>query len=185
MNGFALLWSKILLSSLWVHGSKDTKIVWIALLALKNADGIVQVSVSGLAKISGVSDEECQTVLDVLLSPDKDDTSGVLEGRRLLKIPGGWQVVNNDLYRFSTEERREFWRVTKAEQRAKKDATDKARADARAKKLGYDPIMAKYDKIDKELGRAAADKWLDEHQAQDEKRKNRKPKPPDDAGNGT
>ncbi len=181
MNGFALLWSKILLSSLWTSGTKDTKIVWITMLALKNADGIVQGSVPGLAKVAGVSDGECQIVLDVLLAPDKDDTSGVMEGRRLLKIPGGWQVVNNDLYRFSTEERREFWRVTKAEQRAKKDAADEARKVAREKKSKYDPNETKYNKIYGDEGKPKADKFQD---GLPDKKK-RKPKPPDDAGNGT
>lgn len=158
------MWSKILLSSLWVGGTKDTKIVWITMLALKNADGIVQGSVPGLAKFAGVSEEECQVVLDVLLSPDPSDTSGVLEGRRILKIPGGWQVVNNELYRFSTEERREFWRITKAEQRAKKDAAAKARQEAREKKAKHDPNEKKYNQIYGDKGKSVADQFQDKLQ---------------------
>lgn len=119
MNGFTLLWSKILQSSIWVKESKETRLVWITLLAMKGADGIIQSSVIGLADRAKVTSEECRMALEVLLAPDPDDTSGVEEGRRLRVVGGGWEIVNHDLYRFSTEAKREFWRQQKAEQRAK------------------------------------------------------------------
>lgn len=119
MNGFSLLWNKILESSLWVQESKETRLVWITMLAMKNVDGVVQASVVGLADRAKVSPDECRAALKVLLSPDPNDTSKVEGGRRIREVPGGWQVVNHDLYRFSTEAKREFWRQTKAEQRKK------------------------------------------------------------------
>lgn len=70
-----------------------------------------------MADRAKVSDDECRKALKVLLSPDPYDTSKVEEGRRIREIPGGWEVINHDFYRFSTEAKREFWRVTKAEQR--------------------------------------------------------------------
>jgi hypothetical protein len=120
MNGFALLWGKILQSSIWVKESKETRLVWITILAMKNADGQIQSSVVGLADRAKVSADECRTALAVLLAPDPDDTSHVEDGRRIREIPGGWEVINHDLYRFSTEAKREFWRQSKAEQRQKK-----------------------------------------------------------------
>ncbi len=120
MTGFALLWSKILYSSLWVNESKETRLVWITLLALKNSEGIIQASVVGLADAAKVSPDECKKALKVLLSPDPNDTSKVENGRRIREIPGGWQIVNHDLYRFSTEAKREHWRALKAEERARK-----------------------------------------------------------------
>lgn len=117
MNGFALLWNKILDSSIWVKESKETRLVWIAILAMKNSHGLVHASTVGLAHRAKVSVEECKEALRVLLSPDPDDTSKVEEGRRIREIKGGWEVVNHDLYRFSTETKREFWRIQKAEQR--------------------------------------------------------------------
>lgn len=119
MSGFALLWGKILDSSLWVKESKETRLVWITMLAMKDANGIVQASVVGLADRAKVTTEECRAALGVFLSPDPDDTSKVEGGRRIREVPGGWQIINHDHYRFSTEARREFWRVQKAEQRAK------------------------------------------------------------------
>ncbi len=127
-NGFCLLWSKILRSSIWVQESKETRLLWIALMALKDSRGIVQASVVGLADAAKITPEECRSGLRVLLSPDPHDSSGVDEGRRLREVPGGWKIVNHDLYRFSTEAKREFWRTQKAEQRAnaKKGHTSKA-----------------------------------------------------------
>ncbi len=120
MNGFALLWGKILHSSIWINESKETRLVWITMLAMKNSKGEIFSSTVGLADAAKVSKDECLMALKVFLSPDADDTSGVDEGRRIRIIPGGWQIVNHDLYRFSTEAKREFWRTSKAEQREKK-----------------------------------------------------------------
>jgi len=119
LNGFALLWGKILRSSIWVKESKGTRLVWIAMLAMKDSEGRIQASVVGLADAAKVSVNECKEALRVLLSPDPDDTSKVEQGRRIRVIPGGWQIVNHDLYRFSTEAKREFWRQQKQEQRKK------------------------------------------------------------------
>ena len=119
MSGFALVWGKMLESSLWVKESKETRLVWIALLVMKDQDGIVQCSVVGLADRAKVSLAECKEALRVLLSPDEDDTSKVLEGRRIVEVPGGWSVVNHDAYRFSTEAKRQYWREQKAKSRAK------------------------------------------------------------------
>lgn len=118
MNGFALLWGKILDSSIWVKESKETRLVWITMLAMKNADGMIFASVIGLADRAKVSPDECRKALNIFLNPDPDDTSKVEEGRRIREIAGGWQIINHDLYRFSTEAKREFWRTQKAEQRA-------------------------------------------------------------------
>lgn len=128
MNGFALLWGKILQSSIWVKESKETRLVWITMLAMKDFEGRIQSSVVGLADRAKVSAEECRAALIILMSPDSDDTSHVEDGRRIREIPGGWEVVNHDLYRFSTEAKREFWRQAKAEQRAAVKKVRKKRA---------------------------------------------------------
>jgi hypothetical protein len=121
-TGFTLLWGKILESSIWVKETKETRLVWITMLAMKDRVGRVQASVVGLADRAKVSVAECRKALEVLMSPDPDDTSKVEEGRRLREIPGGWEIVNHDLYRFSTDELRELWRRQKADQRARKKA---------------------------------------------------------------
>lgn len=122
-----MLWGKILDSSIWVKESKETRLVWIALLAMKDSEGKVMAAVVGLADRAKVEPEECKVALKVLLSPDPDDSSGVEQGRRIREIPGGWQIVNHDLYRFSTETKREFWRMQKAEQRRQDAEREEAR----------------------------------------------------------
>lgn len=118
-TGFTLLWSKTLLSSLWLNESKETKLLFFTMLMLKNSDGVILSSVPGLAHASKLTIPEVEVALGALLSRDNFDSSGVEGGIRIRVVPGGWQVVNHDLYRFSTEAKREFWRQQKAEQRAK------------------------------------------------------------------
>ena len=158
MNGFALLWGKILESSIWVKESKETRLVWITMLAMKDSSGCIQASVIGLADRAKVSADECRTALQIFLSPDPDDTSKVDDGRRIREIHGGWQIVNHDLYRFSTEARREFWRQQKAEQRAHKPK--------RARKSGGldgKPASAAYKAIEAREIRAQSEGILDEN----------------------
>jgi hypothetical protein len=119
-HGFTLLWSKTLLSSLWLNESKETKILFFTMLMLKNSDGVILSSVPGLAHASKMTLPEVEVALAALLSKDNFDSSGVEGGIRIRVVPGGWQVVNHDLYRFSTDAKRAFWRQQKAEQRAKK-----------------------------------------------------------------
>jgi len=128
MSAFSLLWKSILRSSLWVKESKETRLLWVAMLADRDSEGIVRTSLVGLADMAKITPDECREALNVLLSPDPDDTSKVEEGRRLRVVPGGWQIVNHDMYRFSTEAKREFWRNQKAEQRAKEKMTPEERA---------------------------------------------------------
>lgn len=139
MSGFTLLWSKILESSLWVLESKETRLVWVTLLAMRDSEGIIQASAVGLADRAKVSLDECKTALGILTSPDPNDSSKVEEGRRLREVPGGWQIVNHELYRFSTEAKREFWRQQKAAQReqekVEKEAFEKGKKAEFAKRV--------------------------------------------------
>lgn len=125
-TGFTLLWSKTLLSSLWLNESKETKLLFFTMLMLKNSDGVILSSIPGLAHAAKLTIPEVELGLRALLSKDNFDSSGVEGGIRIRVVPGGWQVVNHDLYRFSTEAKREFWRQQKAEQRAKQPRRKRA-----------------------------------------------------------
>ena len=166
MSGFTLLWSKTLYSSLWVKESKETKLVWFTLLMLKNSEGIIQASLVGLADAAKVTLDECKEAVRVLSSPDEDDTSKVQEGRRILEIPGGWQIVNHDLYRFSTEAKREFWKAQKAEQREKEAHQKKRKPRNKNHKQGASPEEKAYVQKFEDEGEEAADKWLENRQDQ-------------------
>ena len=162
---FTLLWSKILNSSLWVKESKETRLVWITLLAMKNRAGLIQSSVVGLADRAKVSPEECEEALRVLTSPDPNDTSKIEQGIRLRVVPGGWEVVNHDLYRFSSEEKRELWRQQKADQRAKTPGRKPGRPRKEPKASNVPlPGEAAYVKIAEQEGQATAERLMDQGQ---------------------
>lgn len=141
-DGFSLLWSRILDSSIWDQ-SAATRVVWITLLAMKDKQGVVRSTLNGLVRNANVTKEECEAALQIFLAPDPESSSKNDEGRRLREIEGGWFVINHDKYQYSSEERREYWRRVKAEQR-KKDEARKRRED-REKGLPVDgePIYVK------------------------------------------
>lgn len=119
MSGFTLLWNKILDSSIWME-DKETRLVWITMLAMKDWQGRVYASPKALAHRARVEPDECEKALHVLLSPDPESSSQEFDGRRIEEIQGGWQVLNHEKYRYSgDEEKRKLWREKKKKQRQK------------------------------------------------------------------
>ena len=110
---YAKLFSTITESSLWSE-PKEVRILFVTMLAKADANGFVEASQIGLARVSNLSTEETAKALKVLESPDKHskdlDAHPENEGRRIAKVPGGWCVINYDDYRNrrSDEERREY-----------------------------------------------------------------------------
>lgn len=121
MKPYTKLFAEILDSTVWQE-SKETRLVWITMLAKKDKDGMVFASVPGLAAAAKVSLAECETALKVLLSPDSYSRTKDHEGRRISEVSGGWVVLNHFYYRdtVDSEGRREYYRLKKREQRAKK-----------------------------------------------------------------
>ena len=69
MSGFTKLHESILDSTVW-READTTRLVWITMLAMVDARGVVDASVPGLADRARVSLQDCQHALDRLLSPD-------------------------------------------------------------------------------------------------------------------
>lgn len=78
------------------------RVVWITMLAMSDAAGRVDGSVPGLADLSRVSVEECQTALKCLSDPDFFSRTKEHEGRRIKEIDGGWIILNYLKYREAT-----------------------------------------------------------------------------------
>lgn len=93
MAGYTPLFSSIVTSSIW-NEENATRIVWITMLALADANGIVEGSVPGLAHVARVKIEDCEKALIVLLNPDKYSRTKENEGRRIHAVEGGWQIYN-------------------------------------------------------------------------------------------
>lgn len=98
MKTWTPLWSSIVDSSVWGL-DKDTKIVWVTMLAKKDKDGFVESSLPGLARDAVLTIGEVEKALKILESPDKYSTTPDHEGRRIKTVVGGWVVLNHQKYR--------------------------------------------------------------------------------------
>lgn len=130
MAGFTKLFSCIVDSTIW-RESKETKIVWITMLAKADRRGVVEAAVPGLADAARVTVPECREAVKVLCSPDPDSRSKEHEGRRIKEIDGGWQILNYSKYRakLSKEERLEYQREWDREHRRDKSDTHPTKSD--------------------------------------------------------
>jgi hypothetical protein len=98
MAGFTKLCSTIITSSIW---SEDhaTRIVWVTMLALADADGQVDASLPGLARAANVTLQECEIAVKKFSEPDPYSRTTDYEGRRLCAVDGGWLLLNYAKYR--------------------------------------------------------------------------------------
>ncbi len=119
MATFTLVWHQLLDSSVWLASSKETRLVWVTLLLMKDAEGVVRASVPGIAHRAVVSLEECRRALKQLSEADPDTLTQEHQGRRIKRVENGWLILNHEKYRTS-ENMRDKWRRQKAAQRARK-----------------------------------------------------------------
>ena len=98
MPNYTKLFNSIVTSTIWTEDDK-TRIVWITMLALADQNGEVHASIPGLARLSAVTLEDAESSIGKLLSPDKYSRTPDHEGRRIVKIDGGWELLNHAKYR--------------------------------------------------------------------------------------
>lgn len=98
---YTLISSSLLDSTIW-RESNPTKIVWITMLLMAAPDGIVEASIPGLAARAGVSIDDCEAALEVLMAPDFYSRNMKNEGRRISEVEGGWNILNYEIYRNRT-----------------------------------------------------------------------------------
>ena len=117
---FVKLFSSVTESSLWSE-SKDTRLLFITMLAKADGTGFVDASLPGLARLANLTISETEAALAVLESPDRYSNNPDMEGRRVVKIEGrgGWAIVNYDVYRNrrNDEHRRTYMRDYMANKR--------------------------------------------------------------------
>jgi len=126
VSGYTKLFSTIVASTIW-REPDHVRIVWITMLAMSNADGVVEASVPGLADLARVTVEQCEDALTRLRSPDPYSRTKDHEGRRIADVDGGFLILNRAKYRekFSVKERREYQRRYMEEYR--KQGRDRSR----------------------------------------------------------
>jgi hypothetical protein len=127
-RGFTKLFNTIVTSTIWQEDDK-TRIVWITMLAIADAAGIVGASIPGLASVSNVSVNAARSAVKTLLAPDADSRTKDFDGRRIEEIDGGWRILNHAKYRrmLNEEERKEYKAKWIAEKRRQESTVDKSR----------------------------------------------------------
>lgn len=123
MEGFTKLFHSILFSTIWEEDDATVRI-WVTMMAMVNADGVVEASVPGLARAAHKSIPEVEIALAKFMAPDKYSRTPDFEGRRIEEVSGGWRLLNHDLYKnkLSVEDRREKTRQRVARHRDRKAA---------------------------------------------------------------
>lgn len=108
---YAKLFSSITESSLWSE-PKEVRLLFVTMLAKANSVGFVEASVPGLARVANLSTVEVEAAIPILEGPDPFSKNPECDGRRIVKAPGGWMVINYEDYRNRTsdEDRREYMR---------------------------------------------------------------------------
>jgi hypothetical protein len=150
MSHFVKLDSGLLDSSLWVQADARTMFLTALLLAhpvellepveaiqigsLKPLGftvpagwyGMVEAASTGLCARACLSPEAGTSALSVLASPDPDSRTPTYEGRRMVRISGGFLILNYMTYRerdYTAAERQRRYRERQKEQRAARDVT--------------------------------------------------------------
>ena len=119
---FNKLFTKILDSSIWLEPNA-TRIVWITLLAAMDETGYAHFSaIENLANRARVTNEEAEVAVRCFLAPDPNSGDPQFKGRRVERVPGGFQILNASKYRsiMNREIQREKTRQRVADWRAKK-----------------------------------------------------------------
>ena len=94
MRGYTKLHAKIVHSSIW-READHVRLLFVTMLAMADADGIVEASIGGLADIARLERDKCIDGLERLLGPDPDSSDGTT-GERIQEVPGGWFVIGRD-----------------------------------------------------------------------------------------
>jgi hypothetical protein len=97
-DGYTKLFSDIVDSSIWDESAETCK-VWVTLLALSNADGLVRGSVGWLAGKSRVTVKACELALKKFAAPDPKSRTPDNDGRRIEVLEDGWLILNYLLFR--------------------------------------------------------------------------------------
>jgi hypothetical protein len=108
---YTKLFSSITESTVWGE-AYATRIVWVTMLAMADAQGNVYGAVPGLARRANVTLQEVEAALAAFLAPDPYSRTKDDDGRRIEEIDGGWRLINHGKYKGirGADERKEYKR---------------------------------------------------------------------------
>lgn len=143
--------AKLLRSTLWLE-APEARLVFLGMLALADWQGYVEAP-SGrvLAQALNLPVDYVQRALDVLEAPDPESRSPEHEGRRVLRVAGGWQLVNYQKYR----ETRSPKQIADADrQRRHREQRDKRDMSQRSQPVATD-LRSENSDLEEEKSRSA------------------------------
>jgi hypothetical protein len=116
------------MSSMWA-ADPPTRCVWIWFLLMADPEGYVAAAVPGVAQQSGVTLDQAKAAIALLESPDPYSSTPDFEGRRIVKVPRGWHIVNFVAYRERAREeaakaRKRNWAAKKRAEQLQLPFTD-------------------------------------------------------------
>ena len=118
---YSKLFSSITFSSLWCE-SKETRLLFVSMLAQADETGFVEASLPGLARIANLTQDETKEALDVLMSADPHSKNPANDGKRVVQMDGGYGLLNYETYREKrdAEARKKYQREYMREYRKRK-----------------------------------------------------------------
>lgn len=127
-------------SSLWASATPATRCTWITFLLDADPEGCVPTSIPGLARRAHVTVDEARIAVAMLEAPDPDSRTPDFEGRRIAKVPGGWQVLNfvakRELAKLEAEKaRKRKWAAANGKRTPANDNHDASNTSALASSL--------------------------------------------------
>jgi len=140
-----------------LHGHLEATAVFMAMVALADRDGVVNLTLTALTRRIGWPPEFVEAGIRELEKPDPESRTPDAEGRRIVRlrdnVEWGWRIVNYLKYREIKDEssRREYMREYMREYRSKhsvnsvnnsKPQLDHAEADAEGERKDADPPAA-------------------------------------------
>lgn len=151
------MFESLLDSTVWQE-AKETRLVWITMLLMKNRLHVVEASVPGLAKRAGVTIPECEEALARFLAPDPYSRTKDYDGRRIEVVEGGWKVLNGEAYkqRMGPEERRAYQAAWMREYRKRKKETKRDGGCAGAQAAINDGLRRAMSEEERELNELEA-----------------------------
>ncbi len=129
MSGYTKLHSSIATSSIMAL-PVSARWLWAFMLSQADAQGVVEGAVPGLAVAAGISPDECEAAITAFCAPDRYSRTKDQDGRRLVPVDGGWQIVSYAKWRhkLSAEERKAY------KARHERQRREAARAAAKAER---------------------------------------------------
>jgi hypothetical protein len=99
-GGFAKLYGSRLAESSLLECAVATRWVFLYMLARADEDGIYRcATVAALARAANVTRRQATTAVAELEGPDPHSTTPDEDGRRIVRVRGGWRIVTHRQYR--------------------------------------------------------------------------------------